>query len=138
MANESGTAARWIVQTLKADATIVAAVGAKVFDTQAPQGTVAPYILVEEYRSNDIMGVGPIRFKADLQYIVKYVKQTQSFVEMEPVAERIDALLHVGSGAPSGGGTILACQRVRTLKYSEPDEGLEYRHLGGIYFLQVQ
>jgi hypothetical protein len=138
LSHESGTAARWIVQTLLADSTITAAVGQKVFDTEAPQGALTPYILVEEYFSRDIMGVGIVRVKADLQYIVKYVKQSMSFVEMEPIADRVDFLLHGGSGTPTGGGSILACQRLRTLKYAEPDEGLTFRHLGGIYFVQVQ
>lgn len=138
MSHESDTAARWIVQTLLADATITAAVGQRVFDTEAPQGELTPYILIQEYHSRDVMGVGPQRFKADLQYIVKYVKQGQSFVEMGSIAERIDTLLHAASGVPNGGGTIVACQRMRTLKYAEPDEGLIFRNLGGIYFLQVQ
>lgn len=140
MANESGTAARWIYQTLAPDATIQAAVGAQIYDSFIPQGAQAPYIVIREFEpaSRDIMGVGPVRVKADLELSVVFIKAGNSFVEMEPVVARIDELLHGKAGTPVGGGTILACTRRKTIKFAEPDDGVVYRHLGGLYFLQVQ
>lgn len=136
--SESMTAARWIYSTLAADATITAAVTNKIFDNEAPQGVTTPYIIFQQYvPSRSSLGLGAVRIKENVQYVVKLVQVTNSYSAMEAVADRIDELLHAKQTTIAS-GVILSCVRLNEIKYAEPDEGVVFRHLGGIYALEVQ
>jgi hypothetical protein len=133
----------WLRATLAADATLVALVGGagapRIYDGPAPEGSAFPYVVFLPYtRGRDLSVIGEIRVWSELPYIVKAVHQAESYADpLQTLAERIDALLHRSRGMVAG-GEVIACVRTSPLEYPELKHSVQYRHLGGIYKLQVQ
>lgn len=136
-------AKRWLRATLAADAALVALVGGalspRICDGPAPEGTAYPCVVFLPYTpGRDLSVIGGIRVWSELPYVVKAVHQAESYADpLQTLAERIDALLHRASGEVDG-GRVIACVRVSPLEYPEVKNSVQYRHLGGIYKLQVQ
>ena len=53
------------------------------------------------------------------------------------LADRIDELLHGVRGSIPG-LSVLSCVREAPVAYAEIENGIQYRHLGGLYRLQVR
>jgi len=49
----------------------------------------------------------------------------------------VDAVLHGASGTATD-GTVIACVRERAFEMVEMTDGVQYRHLGGIYRVLAQ
>lgn len=128
----------WLYGKLKNDATLAAKVGSRVYSYVAPATAVTPYVVFNAQSPGfDVMGVGTARVMLNCLYQVKVVVQDASFSGAKDAADRIDELLHGATGTPSG-GEVLGCVREGPLAYAEVTDGIEYRHLGGIYRIWVQ
>lgn len=140
-------AERWLYQTLAADPIIAGIVGERIYNQQADDAVttdpdddneaepVVPFILYQRQGgTGDIRGVGPDNFAADLVYLVRAVDRTMSYQTMDPLAERIDALLHNAFGTVTGGQVEAS---TREDSYSQVDPDGRHRHLGGLYKLFV-
>ena len=127
----------WLVATLSGDATIAAAATGGVHDGNAPQGTAAPYVIIAYQSGSDVVGLGGRRVLTNPLYLVKVVGQAESYADLQPIANRVDQLLHAATGTAAG-GRVLSCVRETPVKYPETKNGIPYRHLGGLYRLQVQ
>ena len=133
-------AASWLYGILINDITLSGSIGSAIYTGTAPAGASPPYVLINHLTGRDVMGVGTTRVMTHLIYQVKVVGETQSFVALEAIADRIDVLLHGASGESAGmpgtlGAELLSCVRTGTVSYAEEAEGRPYRHLGGIYEL---
>jgi len=136
-------AEKWIYTLLQSDATIQANLGSPdmVLNTDVPDDqSTWPIILFGVYTNEDMMGVGPTRIKTTLQYVIRAVGRDVPYSALDTLASRADLLLHGASGSAPGGGTILSCIRIRPFSLTETtaDPTVRYRHLGGIYQLEVQ
>lgn len=128
----------WLYTTLSTDATLVAQVGTRIYSYVAPTTATTPYVVFNAQSPGfDVMGVGTARVMLNCLYQVKVVVQDASFSTAKAAANRIDALLHGATGAPTG-GEVLGCVREGPLAYAEVTDGIEYRHLGGLYRIWVQ
>lgn len=133
----------WLRATLAADSTLVALIGGagspRIYDAPAPESAAYPYVVYKPYTpGRDLAVIGGIRVWSELLYIVKAVHRAESYADpLQTLAERIDALLHRASGAVTG-GQVIACVRVSPLELPELKNSVNYRHLGGVYQLQVQ
>lgn len=127
----------WIVGLLKADSTLMALATGGVHNSEAPRKTACPYVIVNHQAARDSMGLGTVRVVSHLTYLVKAVGEGQNYIALEPLADRIDALLHGASGEVAGldgaGAELLSCVRVAPVAYPETQEGQPFRHLGGLY-----
>ncbi len=136
---ETVRAEAWLYGLLTADTELSALVDSRVYSGAAPQGAALPYVVISHQSGRDVLGVGTTRIMSHLIYLVKAVGQGQSYVSLEPIADCIDAALHGASGSVAGvdgaGAELLACTRAMTVAYAEIDEGIQYRHLGGLYEL---
>ena len=128
---ELGAIDTWLYATLSADATLVGLVAGRVYDSVAPQGAVLPCIVFQHQGAHDVRGNGPGRIMASTVYLVKAIGQGSSFTALEAIANRVDVLLQGQSGSNTKG----QCWAVREqpFKLAETDEGIQYRHLGGLY-----
>lgn len=139
---EHYAADRFLRDTLAADATIAAAVGTRIYVDQVPQGTALPYVLIAYQGGGDVTILGYQRIMVRGIWSVKLVAQASSYAAavgsttMRAVAQRIDALLH-GSEGSNADGQIASCVRTEAIRYPEVDSGVEYRHVGGRFRLEI-
>lgn len=137
--SETLQAERWLYGILSNDATLAALVGTRIFAYLAPQDTQYPLVVFAFEDGEDEQGIGGMRLNSILRYSVKAVGEGSSFTAIEPIATRIDALLHAKAGAITGGGYVQESIRVSPVAMVELGEGgTQYRHLGGVYQLRIQ
>ena len=137
--SELVTAMEWIQPTLSDDETLSDTHSiSEVYVGAAPSNATYPLIIVANYaRGQDLASNNAIRLWTDPTFLVKVVDRTASFTTIENAADRVDTLLHRQSDGPNG---ILSCVREEPFSFVEFDEqeNQHYRHLGGIYRVQVQ
>lgn len=133
---EELTVNRWIFQTLSNDEAIRAVVGERVFDTIAPNNAEYPIIVFSSSSPRDVRGVR-VRAMSTFSYTVKVIDKAKTYSGIEALAEAIDKALELKSG-PAAGGVILSCHRETPFSYIESVDGLEFRHLGGLYFIAAK
>ncbi len=138
-APETWIADQWLYATLHGDATIVAAVGDRIYADVAPLDAAYPFIVYNLRSAQDVAGVGAQRILSQLDYQVKAIAQGASYQPIKAIAQRIDELLHRKSGTTTD-GTVITAVRLEPVRYPETDaqSGVQYKHLGGIYRLQAQ
>lgn len=91
---------------LAADAAVIALVGTKLFANLAPQGTVAPYVVlrvISDVPENTLNGTSTGRLSAIRLQIDSYAK---TYLAAAAVAETVDAVVSALAGAD------LAAQRL--------------------------
>lgn len=103
----------------------------------APPTVDDPYISFSLQDADDLMVVGGARVWTDALYLVKVVAQGDSYVGLNPYNDLLDAALH-NKSVPVTGGQICWCRRERPVRYSETTDGVTYKHLGGLYRIQVR
>jgi len=134
---------QWLYEVLSSDSTLTGALGDSeaLFNSDVPDDQLVwPVVLFGVYSPEDMMGIGGVRIKSTLDYVVRVVGRDVPFTALNIAASRIDFLLHGARGTTSSGGTILSCVRIRPFSLVEisADPSVRYRHLGGIYRLEVQ
>lgn len=106
-----------------------------VYRMQAPQGSVEPYVVVQQQA-----GVDSYTFSArdarSLVYLVKVVDVGPSGLRAAQAAERIDVLL-TDKRLTLSGMTNLRLRRESDVEYSEIDSGQTYQHYGALYRIDV-
>jgi hypothetical protein len=133
--SETARARAWIYTRLANDPTMQGLVGQRVYHGVAPAGTQFPYVVFQLLSpGNDLLVVGGARVWAEPLYLVKAVVKGTSTGQIEPVADRIDALLHAQSGTVTN-GVIWAATRERPHEQPELTDGVMYQNLGGEYRL---
>jgi len=130
----------WLYETLTGDATLVGllsdGVDGVVAD-EAEDDTTDPFVIFQLLDSADVYAIGSVRVLTDATYAVQAVDEVGSYVSLGPIADRIDALLHDKTEVVTG-GLICATRRERPIRYPETTHGKTYRHLGGLYRIQVR
>lgn len=130
-------AEKWLYATLSADATLAGLVGDRISGTLSPELLPTPYVTFLLQSPRDIIGVGGVRISTDNLYIVKGVAQTSTWDDLTSIANRIDYLIHRPGSTMIQGTGSLTCIREMVHQMAEVDEGLQYRHLGGIYRIRA-
>lgn len=133
--SEAVVADRWLASVLAAATASVAPGG--VHSDVAPPGTVGPWVTFGLQDARDVKVVNTARVLTDATYLVKAVGPGSSYAGLEEVADAIDTALS-GAAAVVAQGAIIWCERERPVRYRESDNGIEYRHLGGLYRIQVR
>lgn len=134
--SELTLAGQWLYGVLAPDATLTPLIAGRVFDTVA-QGAF-PCVVFQFQGGYDALGVGARRLQVNCLYVVKAIGQTASPLSLKPIADRVDLLLHRHDAPVIVGGVNLGyigCYRVQPFAMSEVSEGIQYRHVGGIYRL---
>lgn len=136
---EGITVARWVWSTLTSDPTLQGHLGGAQGATQrVVEGTYGgsadtwvTYTLLEP---QDVKGVGLVHVMARVQFQIKVVGKGASYTPLVPIYQRVHELLEGRTNQePAQGGVILTAERVSGVQYPERANGIEYRHLGGLY-----
>lgn len=143
--SELSVAATWIYETLAGDATLVALIASApgrpgdpgIYDEKAEQGAAFPLVLFQDNNPEDVLGVGARRLMQSGEWLVRVVGQTRSYESLVTIADRIDTLLHLQDGSVSG-GAVEGCHRERPYRLAYDVEGVEYREMGGFYYLYAK
>lgn len=138
---ETARTRAWIWGLLANDATLNALIGAgsaaRIYNGVAPAQTTFPYVVMQLLSGgNDLLGLGGVRIWADALWLIKAVTRGTSSGPVEPVANRIDALLHAASGTVTN-GVIWVCVRERPFELSTIEDGVNYLQLGGEYRIKA-
>jgi hypothetical protein len=137
--SEPITAEQWLYATLNDDDTLSDSHGITgVYTDIVPDDATYPVALITEYTpGTDLAYNNAQRILTNPTYIVRAIDATASKASLENAADRIDTLLHRQSDSDAG---VLSCVREQTFSLTEFDEqeNQHYRHLGGIYRLNVQ
>ncbi len=125
---------KWLTDKLTGDTTLLALVSG-VFYNFAPSGTAYPFVIMKQLRVEDVSVVNGVRVMVSGDWLVEAVGIGNDLMSLQPIADRIDALLHRASGAVTGGGEVFASVRVEPFELVEDYEavGEVYAHLGGVY-----
>lgn len=127
---------RWIYGTLTADTALAAVVGTRVYADQAPQTTPAvtmPVVVFQWQGGADLMVIGGVRVWTNAVYLIRGIDEAQTWGgDLKTIADRIDAVLHRGSGT-NADGVVYAAVREQPFRMPETAGGKSYRHLGGLY-----
>jgi hypothetical protein len=132
---ELSAADKWLYTVLSGDAQLVGLINGRVFDTLAPESAAFPYVVFQYQGGHDVRGNGPTRVMTNSLYLVKAVGRGGSYASLWPIANRLDELLHAQHGANADGQAWAV--REQPFKLLEVDNGVQYRHLGGLYRIYV-
>lgn len=144
--DELAQVAEWVYGLLSTDAALAEALGVplsalpgRVWPDVAPSGTAAPWVVFSATDALDVLGIGAAaRVFTAAALNVRVVTIGRDPGAASPAARRLYALLHGNHNAPLvGGGTILTCRRTEALNYGETAGGIDYRHTGGLFAVEV-
>ncbi len=136
---ESARVRAFIFTTLTNDPTLAGLIGNRAYHGVAPAQAQYPFVVFQMLSAgNDLLGVGTARIWSAPLFIVKAVCKGSSTGPVEPVANRIDQLLHSAAGTVTN-GVIWECVRERPFDLPTNENGVVYQQLGGEYrFLASQ
>lgn len=130
---ETARTRSWLYQTFANDATLQAltpTIGTRIYLATAPVDAAYPFCTMQMLSGgNDLMGVGAVRIWANMLWLIKVITKGTSTGAIEPIVNRIDALLHAKSGTVTN-GVIHECVRERPFELPTVENGVAYVQLG--------
>lgn len=137
---ETARARAFIATLLKGDDDLKAlapGIEDRIFDRPAPAKTPFPLVRMEvRSPGEDYLLLGGARGWANPLILVYVVTDKPSSGSIEPLADRIDALLHRASGAVAD-GVIWECTRERPFDLPDASTSPAASRLGGEYRFKV-
>jgi hypothetical protein len=138
---------RWIYNTLSTNSSITALVGGalspRIFPDYVPVaiaefGAMLPAIVYFSYSiKDDTLAVGGIRVNSNIEFVVKAIVKSENSAVAEQIMSLVDTALHRKSGVAAE-GSVISCVRRLPLDFIEANPEVVYKHLGGVYALQIQ
>lgn len=129
------TIEQFLYTTLSADEALTELVGASIC-SGAAKG-IYPCVAFAEMSSRDINGAGATRIATSSLYLVRAIGKGNGFAVIDPIASRIDALLHGARQEPAS-GVVLSSVREKPFSDEEIVDGVCYYHRGGLYRILVR
>ena len=128
----------WIYHRLSTDTALLTLVNiGSISGTLSVEVLPTPYVTFLCQSPRDVVGNAGQRISTDNLYMIKAVAQTGTWDDILPIADRIDALFHLSGQVISVSGGSLSSVRQSVVQYPEVDDGLQYRHLGGIFRIRA-
>lgn len=140
---EGITVARWVTTTLTADPVLQGYLGgAEGIADRVAEGTydgaATTWVVFTILSPQDVKVVGMTQVMALVQVQVKVVTVGASYAPIVPVYQRVHELLEGRANQVAQDGIVLTSHRVSGVQYPERANGIEYRHLGGLYETHTQ
>lgn len=145
--DEQAQVAEWAFGLLATDQGLADALGVPlealpehVWADVAPGGTDAPWVV---YTVGEALDVGALsaqdpRIFSAATLNVRVIHRASAPDVGNAVARRLYALIQGNhNAAVSDGGTILTATRTTALNYPEDVGGIQYRHTGGLYRVEI-
>jgi hypothetical protein len=133
MAAESVQIEAYLDGLLTGDATLSGLVGSNVFSYLAPVNQALPAILMESQGApRDVSALDGSRAVTPFLYSIKAVGRGGDMVSIQPIADRIDAMLN--KLIAQTGSVQLRIKRVQPIAQAlVPFGAIYYSYLGGVY-----
>jgi hypothetical protein len=126
----------WIYSVLANDAALHLLIGDRIYCDEAPQDAAYPFVVYSHQGGGDVQGnAGRLLFVTEMVQVKAVGKD--SYAPLGPIYDRVHALLHRQAGTVTN-GEVVSCLREYPVKYSETDNGVMYRHMGGVYSVQTK
>lgn len=110
---------------------------AAVYESLAPSGAQAPYVIYQKQAGSGAYTLGDGKATDTHVFLVKAVTDEPSAKRAGEIREQIDILLDRGSLTITG-GTALLIRRGSDVEYPELAEGRRINHVGATYRIEVQ
>jgi hypothetical protein len=134
---ELATVEQFIFQKLQADPAISVAVGIRIYNAGSVNNPGYPLIQFMSMAPNDVYGVGYCRMAVRDLYLVEAIGYDCGFEAIDPLADRIDAVLQ-GQHLALPSGQVMSCLRESPYRRREFDSGVLFYHAGGMYKVLVR
>jgi hypothetical protein len=140
MAHELYQMRAWLFDTMAADATLCNLIGGttnpRIYQSWAAQGSAYPSVHIRFISSRDGKDLSRTRFVSIALFLVVAVGNNASYAALEPIASRIDTVLHKVQGTTLNGQRIWA-ERIQMRDAPEENDGEELRDSGAFYEVTV-
>lgn len=126
--NEHLVAAKWIRATI---GTLSGTITGAYLDI-IPEGVSLPAVRYSAMASTDTMPIDGTRVLVEIDWMVLVVRQGLEVAPLVPIANALDGALHGAQGIADN--LRIDCTRRSPFEMLEPDDdGIQYRHVGGVY-----
>lgn len=126
----------FVSSRLTGDATLMAlgspplSQGIRVYRDDIPQGGLYPSIVFSFLSGVPLKVIGNVTVWAEVVLLVKAIDQGQTTLNLEPIMNRVDAVLESASGSVSG-GQVFGMASEDEIAYPEVRDGTKrFQHLG--------
>jgi HK97 gp10 family phage protein len=126
----------WLLTTLAASASLTALVSTRIYGYVAPQNSTGNMVIFNWMGGSDLVAVSGYRALVNGLWQVKAITQSGSFAQAKAIMDIVDGLIHRTTGSTSD-SLILSCVREAPVQYVEVTNGIQYRHLGGLFRIQI-
>lgn len=136
---EGITVLRWLYTRLTTDQALQDLLGGpQGIQARVKEGTYAgdadTWVVFTLLEPQDVKGVGLTHVMSRVQFQIKVVGKGASYTPLVPIYQRVHELLEGQTNQePAQGGIVLTAERVSGVQFPERANGIEYRHLGGLY-----
>lgn len=127
----------WLLTTLAASASLTALVSTRIYGYVAPQNTTGNMVVYNWMGGSDLVAVGGYRALVNGLWQVKAITRSDSFAQAKAIMDLVDSLIHRKTGSTSD-SLVLSCVRESPVQYVEVTNGIQYRHLGGLYRILIE
>lgn len=128
----------WIYATLTGDAQLSGLVSNRVYRSLAPQGALGPMVIFSFLGGADKFVTLSNR-STNAIYLIRAVRQSSSIETIEPIADRVDALLTIpNQGVLVRDTLITSVVREQPHERTDLENGVPYVYLGGFYRFRYQ
>jgi hypothetical protein len=141
---EGLTVARWVYGTLTTSQALADALGVPlesledyVWEGVAPGG-LDYWVVFTVQSPRDVKGATMTQIMSAVAVQVKVVGKAQSYGPLAGPYKAAHDALEGRTNQPVQDGLVLTCHRVSGVQYPEQVNGIEYRHLGGLYETNAQ
>lgn len=112
----------------------------RVWPDVAPTGTEGPWVVYAVRPPTDVLGIGAVpRLMAGVGLDVQVIGEVRTYEPLADAARAIyDAIHGALNRAVPAGGVVLTALRQGGIQYPEQAAGIEYRHLGHTFQVEVQ
>jgi len=127
------TADKWLYATLKASSTLNAQIGGssnpRIYSEIAPSSATYPLVIMKQMSARPVLGVGSTLIMFNEIWLVKAVDKAATSTALGAILNAVRTVLHKASGTATS-GTIIGCAEEGSVRYSETDAGIIYKHFG--------
>ncbi len=139
MSNVLSRAWRFIYTNLQADPELQALVSSRIHRGAVPQGGQFPAVIYALIAPGmTLTAIGGEQVWGRPVFKVVGAHETSDGLDLEPIADRIDAVLHNASGTTDAGGYVYSCQNLRPFELIETTGQSEFQQLGAEYGIEIK
>lgn len=139
MVYELTRAQQFLYERLRSSVALAAAVEDRIYEPPAPQGALAPYIIIDHRAGTDV-STGRVRVGTQMLWAIEIVIESGSNLALEPIYDAIDDTLqgYTSEGQPFRGIVIDRIWREQNYADWGLESGQTRKHVGAIWRMFIR